>query len=59
MLGTGMQSTMDVQVDTILIDQLQLQRAQYKSTGDWIYLAEEASFEFNADFTAHDELIMI
>ncbi len=57
MLGTGMQSTMDVQVDTI--DQLQLQRAQYKSTGDWIYLAEEASFEFNADFTAHDEVIMI
>ena len=56
MLGTGMQSTMDVQVDTI--DQLQLQRAQYKSTGDWIYLAEEASFEFNADFTAH-EVIMI
>jgi hypothetical protein len=52
-----MQSTMDVQVDTI--DQLQLQRAQYKSTGDWIYLAEEASFEFNADFTAHDEVIMI
>ena len=57
MLGTGMQSTMDVQVDTI--DQQQLQRAQYKSTGDWIYLAEEASFEFNADFTAHDEVIMI
>lgn len=44
---------MDVQGETT--DQLQLQQAQYKSTGDWIHLAEEA-FELNADFTAHSNL---
>jgi len=49
-----MQSTMDdVQEETI--DQLQLHQAQFKSTGDWIHLAEEA-FELNAVFTSHSIL---